>query len=208
MAGFSLSTFEWSKNILHKYFVFHAVNSKTWNKESQINIVYLIYAFCVVLSFLLAEVTHGEREKWEKWARREWPLLAGNRFLLRFVKLRAAFVYVSTFVFRLTNVYLLATINPLCLFQCLLPFFHFLEFDSWRSFQFGSGICKYFKSHHLLLSHSSHFLLQKHAVTLCRLGVANCTVQFSYVLHETGKGTGLTRSAFRHVPRLTERFIL
>ena len=36
------------------------MNLKTRNKESQINTVYLIYVFCVVLSSLLAEVSHGD----------------------------------------------------------------------------------------------------------------------------------------------------
>ena len=97
------------------------------------------------MSSLLAKACRGGREK---YALRERPLLAGNCLLLCFVKLRVAFVHISTFVFRLANVYLLATINLLYLVQCLLPFCHFLEgggggleFDSWRSFQFVSGIC-------------------------------------------------------------------
>ena len=48
IANFSLYYFQSSKNILHKYFVFQTVNSKIRNKDSQINQVYLIYAFCVV----------------------------------------------------------------------------------------------------------------------------------------------------------------
>ena len=117
------------------------MNWKTRNKECQINKVYLIYASCVVLTSLQAGLSRRAR-KMRKMSSQERPLLAGNRLLLRFVKLRVAFVYVSTFVFRLTNVYLLATINPLCIFQCLLPFCHFLE----CSFQFGSGICKDFQA--------------------------------------------------------------
>ena len=99
MADFSLFTLEWLKNILHKIYIFHTVNSKTRNKESKINKVYLISAFCVVLSSLLAEVpSHSEQEEWENRAHRERPLLARNRLLCS-VKLRVAFFYVSTFVF-------------------------------------------------------------------------------------------------------------
>ena len=32
-------------------------------KKSQVNKVYLIYVFCVVLRSLLAKVSHGERQK-------------------------------------------------------------------------------------------------------------------------------------------------
>ena len=57
------------------------------------------------------------------------------------------------------------------------------------------GMSKIFQSHHLSLSHSSHFSSMG---TFCRLpvkqatGVADYTVQFSRVLalHEIGKGTG------------------
>ena len=75
------------------------------------------------------------------------PLLAGNGLLLRFVKLRVAFGYVSTFMFRLVNVSLLATINPLRLFQGLPEF---PQFGSWRSFQFSSGTCKDFPASSLV----------------------------------------------------------
>ena len=63
MADLSLLTLKWSKNIIHKYLVSHTVNSKTRNKESQINKIYFIYAFCVVFSSLIAEVSRGEQEK-------------------------------------------------------------------------------------------------------------------------------------------------
>ena len=49
-------------NMLHKYVIFHPVKSKTRNKESRINKVYLIYNFFGVLNSLLAEVSHGERD--------------------------------------------------------------------------------------------------------------------------------------------------
>ena len=45
MDVFSLFTIEWLNKILHKYFIFYTVNSKTRDKESQIDKVYLIYAF-------------------------------------------------------------------------------------------------------------------------------------------------------------------
>ena len=154
------------------------------------------------MSSLLAKVSqsHGE---WGKYARRERPLLCRTSCSFRlYFHLRVAAGK------RLSSSHY---INPLFLFQCLL---HAVLPFSRRSFQFGSGIyVKIFKSHHISLSRSSHFS-SKNMPSLFVASLRNRPSEWPIALFSLAmfctklkKGLSSLRSAFRHVPRLTERLL-